>query len=135
MPSRYSDELAEIASQAIQRLGIRNQAREQALPASREVIRFSANAIRAVHRGEFEEARQLLDRAGQRLKDTDPIREDTPEIYYAGFMTDARKEYTEAHVTLAVLSAIGEYVMRSFLMAQKYPAYVVREIHPHPAEQ
>ena len=38
-------------------------------------------------------------------------------------------------VTLAVLSAIGEYVMRSFLMAQKYPAYVVREIHPHPAEE
>lgn len=38
-------------------------------------------------------------------------------------------------VTLAVLSAIGEYVMRSFLMAQKYPAYVVREIHPDPAEE
>ena len=32
-------------------------------------------------------------------------------------------------ITLAVLSAIGEYVMRSFLMAQKYPAYVVREMH------
>lgn len=35
-------------------------------------------------------------------------------------------------VTLAVLSAVGEYVMRSFLMAQKYPAYVVREIHQDP---
>ena len=104
MPSRYSDELAEISVQAVQRLGLRNQAREQALPASREVIRFSANAIRAVHRGEFDEARQLLDRAAQRLKDTEPIREETPEIYFAGFMTDARKEFTEAHVTLAVLS-------------------------------
>jgi glycosyltransferase involved in cell wall biosynthesis len=38
-------------------------------------------------------------------------------------------------VTLAVLSAIGEYVMRSFLMTQKYPAYVVREIHQNPAEE
>jgi len=104
MPSRYSDDLAEISAQAVQRLGLRNQAREQALPASREVIRFSANAIRAVHRGEFDEARQLLDRAAQRLKDTEYIREETPEIYFAGFMTDARKEYTEAHVTLAVLS-------------------------------
>jgi translin len=104
MPSRYSDDLAEISEHAVQRLGLRNQAREQALPASREVIRFSANAIRAVHRGEFDQARQLLERAAQRLKDTEPIRETTPEIYFAGFMTDARKEYTEAHVTLAVLS-------------------------------
>lgn len=104
MPSGYSEDLAEISAHAAQRLGIRNQAREQALPASREVIRFSANAIRAVHRGEFEEARQLLDRAAQRLKDTEPIREANPEIYFAGFMIDARKEYTEAHVTLAVLS-------------------------------
>ncbi len=104
MPSRYSEDLAEISTKAVERLALRNQAREQALPASREVIRFSANAIRAVHRGEFDEARQLLDRAAQRLKDTEPIREETPEIYFAGFMTDARKEYTEAHVTLAVLS-------------------------------
>ena len=104
MPSRYSDDLAEISTQAIQRLGLRNQAREQALPASREVIRFSANAIRAVHRGEFDGARQLLDRAAKRLKDMETIREDNPEIYFAGFMIDARKEYTEAHVTLAVLS-------------------------------
>ena len=104
MPSRYSDDLAEICEDAVQHLGLRNQAREQALPASREVIRFSANAIRAVHRGEFEEARQLLDRAAQRLQDTEAIREENPEIYFAGFMIDARKEYTEAHVTLAVLS-------------------------------
>ena len=104
MPSRYSDDLADISANAVQRLEIRNQAREQTLPASREVIRFSANAIRAVHRGEFEEARQLLDRAAQRLKDTEAIREANPEIYFAGFMIDARKEYTEAHVTLAVLS-------------------------------
>jgi len=104
MPSRYSDELAEISEQAVQRLGLRNQAREQALPASREVIRFSANAIRAVHRGEFDEASKLLERAARRLKDTEPIRQEAPEIYFAGFMTDARKEFTEAHVTLAVLS-------------------------------
>jgi len=104
MPSRYSDELAEISEQAVQCLGLRNQAREQALPASREVIRFSANAIRAVHRGEFDEASKLLERAAQRLKDTEPIRQEAPEIYFAGFMTDARKEFTEAHVTLAVLS-------------------------------
>ena len=37
---------------------------------------------------------------------------------------------------LGVLSAIGEYVMRNFLVLQRYPAYVVREVHqkPHPGD-
>ena len=30
---------------------------------------------------------------------------------------------------LGVLSLVGEYVMRSFLVLQQYPAYVIREIH------
>ena len=28
-----------------------------------------------------------------------------------------------------VAAAIGEYVLRNFLMTQRYPAYIVREIH------
>jgi len=32
-------------------------------------------------------------------------------------------------VVLSVLAAIGEYVMRNFLMTQRYPGYVIREIH------
>ena len=104
MPSDYSQELSRIAAEAIDILTTRHQAREQALAVSREVIRFSANAIRAVHRGEFEEARQLINRASQRLKETLPIRDDNPEIYYAGFLSDARKEFAEANITLAVIS-------------------------------
>jgi translin len=104
MPSRYNNHLSSIAGHAIEQLTLRHQAREQGLAISREVIRFSANAIRAVHRGEFEEARGLIDRAGQRLKQTEPIRVGNPEIYYAGFLSDARKEYSEANVTLAVIS-------------------------------
>ena len=104
MPSRYSDRLSNIVSDSIDGLNRRHQAREQALAVSREVIRFSANAIRAVHRGEFDEAAGLIQQAGQRLEETQPIRENNPEIYYAGFLSDARKEYTEANVTLAVIS-------------------------------
>jgi translin len=104
MPSPYSDQLSLIGAQAIEQLTSRHQAREQALSISREVIRFSANAIRAVHRGEFDEARRLIDEGAARLKETSPIREQNPEIYYAGFLSDARKEFTEANVTLAVVS-------------------------------
>ena len=104
MPSPYSAQLSQIAAQAIDQLNSRHQARERALAVSREVIRFSANAIRAVHRAEFDEARRLIDEGATRLKVTRPIREQNPEIYYAGFLSDARKEFTEANVTLAVVS-------------------------------
>ena len=104
MPSIYSDDLIDIGAKAIEQLTIRNKAREQALSVSREVIRFSANAIRAVHRGQFEDAQKIIDQAAQRLKETEPIRTQNPEIYFAGFLADARKEFSEANCTLAVLS-------------------------------
>lgn len=104
MPSDYNSDLSDIGAKAIERLTVRHQAREQALAISREVIRLSANAIRAVHRGEFDEARRLIQQAGARLTETASIRQHNPEIYYAGFLSDARKEYTEANVTLAVIS-------------------------------
>ena len=111
MPSPYSDDLVDIGYQAIEQLTLRNRAREQALAASREVIRFSANAIRAVHRGEFEEARKVISQAAVRLKETEPIRQENPEIYFAGFLADARKEFSEANITLAVIS--GKAIPRS----------------------
>ena len=111
MPSPYSDDLVDIGSQAIEQLTLRNRAREQALSASREVIRHSANAIRAVHRGEFEEARQVISQAALRLLETAPIRQENPEIYFAGFLADARKEFSEANITLAVIS--GGVIPRS----------------------
>ena len=104
MPSRYANDLSEIGARAIERLTDRNGAREQALSISREVIRCSANAIRAVHRGEFDEARRVLDQAVLRLADTEPMRGENPEIYFAGFLADARKEFSEANITLAVIS-------------------------------
>ena len=105
MPSRYSTVLSEIGDHAIEQLTSRNRDREQALSVSREVIRSSANAIRAVHRSDFEEAARLIATARSRLEDAEHIRSDNPLIFNAGFMNDARKEFTEANVTLAVISA------------------------------
>jgi translin len=104
MPSKYNDDLSEIGQQAIEQLTDRNRDREQALAVSREVVRSSANAIRAVHRADFDEARELVQKGAARLKEAEHIRVDNPLIYNAGFMNDARKEFTEANVTLAVIS-------------------------------
>ena len=107
MPSKYAEILSEIAAEAIEQFTVRNGYREQALAISREVIRFSANAIRAIHRGQFDEAQELIGRAAARLKETEDMRKDNPEIYFAGFLADARKEFSEANITLAVISGGG----------------------------
>jgi translin len=104
MSSSYNRELADIGSRAIEQLTARNRARERALSVSREVIRCSANAIRAVHRGQFESAKEVISQAASRLEETEPIRLENPEIYFAGFLADARKEFSEANITLAVIS-------------------------------
>ena len=56
----YHADLSAIGASAIDEMTTRSRAREEALSISRQVIRFSANAIRAVHRGEFEEAQNLI---------------------------------------------------------------------------
>ena len=107
MPSRYVADLNNVGSQAIQLLTSRNRDREEALSVSREVIRLSANAIRAVHRSDFDEAARLIQTASSRLQDAEHMRAGNPLIYNAGFLNDARKEFTEANVTLAVISGKG----------------------------
>jgi translin len=79
-------------------------AREAALAASRRSIRASANAIRAIHRGDVDEAHRLMDVSRAALEDGRAAsRTSQPDIYFAGFLQDAQKEYAEARVTEAVL--------------------------------
>jgi translin len=100
----------------------KNAAREQALPLCREALRHSANAIRAVHRGEFEAAQELIDRAGQLLKEAATALKDHPEVFYAGFVHDAQKEFAEASLTLALVA--GRPLPTPEELGVEYPAYL-----------
>jgi len=82
----------------------KNEAREKALPLCREAIRFSANAIRAVHRDEFERAEELIAKAGAQLATAKQSLAQHPDIFHAGFVHDAQKEYAEASITLALIA-------------------------------
>jgi translin len=82
----------------------KHAAREVAIIASRDIIRHSANAIRAVHRGEYEIARPLLDQARELTEQASRALADHPDIYYAGFLQDAQKEFAEAHLTFAMIA-------------------------------
>ena len=103
MGSNQGESLARVAERALHDFSAKHAARERALPISREVIRLSANAIRAVHRQEFDQARGLISQAEKSLEQASALK-DWPEIYYAGFLSDARKEYSEACITLAMVS-------------------------------
>lgn len=67
------------------------------------MIRLSANSIRAVHRGEFERALKLLDEAQAAHATVRDAVQKHPELYHAGFVHDAQKEYAEAWATYRLL--------------------------------
>ena len=98
---RGLEEVAEIAREELAR---KHASREEGLSVSRHITRLSANAIRAVHRRDFDGAKQLLYEAANRLADTVPILQNNPEVYFAGYMSDARKEFAEASITLALIA-------------------------------
>ena len=99
-PEGRKAELSGIADWAHAGFTATHSAREEALRLSREVIRSSANSIRATHRGEVNEARQLLGLVGSGTKRFETLLREHPRVYYAGFVEDALKEYAEASATL-----------------------------------
>lgn len=106
----------------IENLAAKSAAREQALAASRALIRMSANAIRAVHRGEFARAEVMLDEA-RVVRDAavEALRQHQ-DIYHAGFLHDAQKEYAEARTTLALLQ--GNAIPEPEELGVEYAAYL-----------
>lgn len=82
-------------------------AREKAITGSRRVIRSSANGIRALHRGEWSEAEDLISEAGGLLGEITDALEGHPEMLHAGFVTDAAKEYAEARITQSLFQGKG----------------------------
>jgi translin len=91
-----TDDLGGIGQQAIDHLALKHVARERALPKSRTAIRYCATSIRATHRQEFGTAEKLRAQAAALLVEMADDLHDHQDIYYAGFVQDAQKEYAEA---------------------------------------
>jgi translin len=97
-----TDQLEKVGQQAIDYLGLKHAARERALPKSRTAIRFCANSIRATHRQEFASASELVARAAALIAEMAADLQDHQDIFFAGFVQDAQKEYAEAASFLAL---------------------------------
>ncbi|MFH0769603.1 MAG: haloacid dehalogenase [Chloroflexota bacterium] len=102
--SRITDKLDSIAEQVRLSFSAKDAAREKALPLCREVIRYSSQAIRAVHRQEFDQARELLKTARNLLDEAEQAISESYELSNIGFLRDAQKEYAEGCLTLALVT-------------------------------
>jgi translin len=91
-----------IGRDAIDYFTLKHAARERALPKSRSAIRLCANSIRAIHRQEFANAEALIAQVANLLAEINDDLRDHRDIYYAGFVQDAQKEYAEAVTFLAL---------------------------------
>jgi translin len=104
--SQLSDELDSISNQIRVDFLAQDAAREKALPLCREVIRYSSNTIRAIHRHETQEAANLLSEARRLLGEVESHLAGCRDLQNTHFLWDAQKEYTEASAVLCLVTGI-----------------------------
>jgi translin len=102
--SKPVEELQIIAVKLRTYFAVEDEAREKALRSCRQVIRYSANAIRAVHRQEHDKAKQLLDSAHDLVRELNHDLAEHGKLLHAGFIHDAQKEFAEGCITSALIS-------------------------------
>jgi translin len=84
-------------------LTAKNAVRDLTLGRSRELIRFCALSIRAIHRHEWDEAAALLKTAREAAAVMSADLASYADLYDAGYTQDALKEVVEAHTLFAVV--------------------------------
>ncbi len=120
--TRATAKLDSIGEKVCSRFAVQDSAREEGLKLSRDSIRFSANAIRAVHRGEYDKARELIASSRECVEGMSRALAAHPELLHGGFVHNAQKEYAEACITLALVS--GETLPEPDELAISSPAYL-----------
>lgn len=85
-------------------LDARFAARERVITESRKAIRSAANAIRALHRSEWDRAEELISEAATVLASISDAIAAIPELWSHAVVADAAKEFAEARVTQAVFA-------------------------------
>ncbi len=117
-----TNNLDTIGKQALAHFTLKHNARERALPKSRTAIRYCANSIRATHRQEFAQAQTLLAQAEVLLNEMHQDLQDHLDIYYAGFVQDAQKEFAEATTFAALVQ--GRELPLADALHLGWPAYL-----------
>jgi len=101
---KLTDNLGSIAEQMRQDFSAKDAAREKALPLCREAIRCCSQAIRAVHRQEFDQATESLKSARNLLTEAEQAVAAYSELSNTGFIRDGQKEFAEGSIILALVT-------------------------------
>ena len=96
--------LEDLAEEISAHFEAKDRAREEALALTRSVVRRSGAAIRSVHRGEIDKARDLASQAGEALAEIMVILKGHPDLRYAGFIDGAEQEYAEARIVFSIIA-------------------------------
>lgn len=97
------DELNAIAETIRSALVAKNAARDAAISRSRELTRHCAEAIRAIHRREWDIAERKLASARTTADELREVVGAYSDLYHSGYTQDALKEVVEAFATYAII--------------------------------
>lgn len=86
-----------------------NEVREKSIALARVLTRTCSNAIRTIHRMEWESAELQLAEVRQTAQNLQNLLANHPDLYYSGNTQDALKEYVEAFLTYRLVQ--GEALM------------------------
>lgn len=96
--------LDEITERSHHVLEANTVARDRALSITRTLIRHASHAIRAVHRGDNDDAQGELSAAKKLAAELQANLHEFPSVYFAGYTQDALKEFAEASIVFALLN-------------------------------
>ncbi len=120
--SKPIEDLEIIAAKLRPYFAAEDEAREKALRSCRQVIRYSADAIRAVHRQEHDKAKRFLDSAHELLRELNHDLARHGRLLHSGFVHDAQKELAEGYITLALI--VGEDLPKPEALGVSNAAYL-----------
>ena len=120
--SKQIEDLEIIAAEIHPYFRAEDEAREKALRSCRQVIRYSATAIRALHRQEQDKAGELLRSTYKLIQNINHDLAQHGELLYSGFVHDAKKEFAEASITLALITE--EKLPKPETLGVDYAAYL-----------
>ncbi|GAB6135527.1 haloacid dehalogenase [Thermococcus prieurii] len=94
-------EIEEIIESVRKVLDEKDSLREEALKVTREIVRLSGDAVKAVHRNELNPAEERLSEAGKRVELLRETLKNHPDLYYSGYVQTAHQEFVEASLLLS----------------------------------
>ncbi len=95
--------LNDIAEAVREEMDAINAARDKAITQSRDLIKHCSQAIRAIHRREWDDVQKKLAVVQEKADELRAGVADYPELYHSGYSQDALKEVVEAYVTYAII--------------------------------